>query len=293
MEKVGFLGLGIMGAPMALNLLQAKVPLTVSDLNPDAVHRLVSAGAAQGTNREIAETSDIIITILPNGTVVKEVLLEMIPYLRPGQIVCDMSSVTPYESRQCADRLNQLQVAYMDAPVSGGEPGAKSGTLAIMCGGEQADFDRLLPVFHILGNSATLVGGIGCGSIAKLANQIIVNLNIAALSEALVFAAKVGADPEKVFHAISSGLAGSTVMRDKAPMMLEHNFVPGGKIAINLKDIRNAVGTAHEYSVPIPMSEQLLTIMEQLAADGHLGDDRSGIIQYFEQMAGIDVSKSK
>ncbi len=179
----------------------------------------------------------------------------------------------------------------MDAPVSGGEPKAIDGTLAFMVGGQPETFERMQPYFKIMGASALLVGPCGSGCIAKLANQIIVNLNITAVAEALVFATKAGVDPDKVYQAIRAGLAGSTVLDAKAPMMIGRNFKPGGKLSINLKDIKNVMATAHALDVPLPFTSQLLEVMQALKVDGHLDDDHSGIVQYFEKLAGVQVQR--
>lgn len=292
MSKIGFIGLGIMGRPMATNLVKAGQDVMVSDLNNEIVAELCAMGAASGTYAELASACDIILTILPTGAIVRDVLFGrngVASALTPGKVVCDMSSVTPGESQECYNRLKEIGVGFVDAPVSGGEPGAIAGTLAIMCGGDQADFARLVPIFDIIGSSALLIGPSGAGSITKLANQIIVNLNIAAVSEALVLAAKAGADPMKVYRAIRGGLAGSTVLDNKAPMMCARNFKPGGTIRVNHKDIKNALATAHDIDVPLPLTAQLFEIQQALKVSGHMDDDHSGYVQYFEQLAGIVV----
>lgn len=290
--KVGFIGLGIMGRPMAKNLLNAGVELVVSDLNTEAVNELVSLGAEAGTYEQIGQKCDIILAILPNGKIVQDVLFGedgVSKALTAGKIVCDMSSVTPTESKTCYSKLKELGVGFVDAPVSGGEPGAIAGSLAIMCGGDEKDFDALQEIFGILGNSSLLIGPSGSGSVTKLANQIIVNLGIATVSEALVLATKAGADPMKVYKAIRGGLAGSAVLDAKAPMMCARNFVPGGKISINHKDIKNVVNTAHDLDVPLPLTAELFEIMQALKVSGHMNDDHAGIVQYFEQLAGVEV----
>lgn len=292
MKKVGFIGLGIMGKPMAKNLLKANVPVMVSDLNQVAVDDVVAAGATSGSYAEIGRECDVIITILPNGAIVQSVLFDtngVASTLCAGKLVCDMSSVTATESKICYDKLKAIGVGFVDAPVSGGEPGAIAGTLAIMCGGDEADFDAMKPYFDILGSSAMLIGPSGSGSVTKLANQVIVNLNIAAVSEALVLATKCGADPMKVYKAIRGGLAGSAVLDAKAPMMCERNFVPGGKISINHKDIKNVLATAHSVDVPMPLTAQLFEIQQALKVGGHMNDDHAGYVQYFEQLAGVIV----
>lgn len=292
MSKVGFIGLGIMGRPMAENLVKAGQDVMVSDLNAKVVEELCALGASSGTYAELARSCDLILTILPTGAIVREVLFGengVASALTPGKVVCDMSSVTPGESQECYARLKAMGIGFVDAPVSGGEPGAIAGTLAIMCGGDQADFDRLVPLFEIMGSSALLIGGSGAGSVTKLANQIIVNLNIAAVSEALVLATKAGVDPMKVYHAIRGGLAGSAVLDAKAPMMCRRDFRPGGTIRVNHKDIKNVLATAHEIDVPLPLTAQLFEVQQALKVSGHMDDDHSGYVQYFEQLAGVVV----
>lgn len=294
MKKVGFIGLGIMGAPMALNLLKAGTDLMVFDVNEAAVKRLAKEGAAAATKAEIAKECEIIFLILPNGSVVSDVLFGeagLAAGLKEGTVVCDMSSVTPVESQECFEHLKAQGVSFVDAPVSGGEPGAVSGTLAIMAGGEPEAFETLKPYFEIMGSSALLIGGSGSGSITKLANQVIVNLTIATVSEAFVLASKAGADPEKVYHAIRGGLAGSAVLDAKIPMILERNFTPGGKISINYKDIKNVIDTAHKLDVPLPLTSQLFEILKSLKVAGHMNEDHGGIVQYFEALADTKVCR--
>ena len=202
-----------------------------------------------------------------------------------------MSSVTPVESKECFAGLKKIGVGFVDSPVSGGEPGAVNGTLAFMAGGRQEDFDKLMPYYNIMGSSAVLIGDSGSGSVTKLANQIIVNNTIAIVSEAFVMATKAGADPVKVYEAIRGGLAGSAVLDAKIPMIVERNFVPGGKISINHKDIKNVVNTAHAIDVPIPYSAQLYEILQTLKIHGHMNDDHGGIVQYFEALADVQVKK--
>lgn len=294
MSKVGFVGLGIMGKPMAKNMLAGGVDLMVNDLNQEAVEELVAAGASAGTLAEIGAQCDVIFMILPSGEISKAVLLGengIASTLTAGKIVCDMASVTPIESKECYEALAKLGVGFIDSPVSGGEPGAIKGTLAFMAGGDQKDFDALMPYYDIMGSSAILVGGSGSGSVTKLANQIIVNNTIAIVSEAFVLASKAGADPVKVYNAIRGGLAGSAVLDAKIPMIVERNFVPGGKISINHKDIKNVVNTAHSLDVPIPYSAQLYEILQTLKIHGHMNDDHGGIVQYFEALADVKVEK--
>jgi 2-hydroxy-3-oxopropionate reductase len=291
-DTLGFIGLGIMGRPMALNLLRKGCRLLVHDINPAATAELVAAGAQAASPEQIGAACSLLFTILPTGAIVQEVLFGSggaAGALKPGSVVIDMSSVTPGEAQTCAQQLAVRQVGFLDAPVSGGEPKAIDGTLAFMVGGSQVDFERVLPYFQKMGASALLVGACGSGCITKLANQIIVNLNITAVAEALVFASKAGVDPEKVYQAIRGGLAGSAVLDAKAPMMIRRNFKPGGKLSINLKDIKNVMATAHALDVPLPFTSQLLEVMQALKVDGHLDDDHGGIVQYFEKLAGVEV----
>ena len=292
--KIGFIGLGIMGRPLAKHLANAGFELIVSDINPDPVQELVSLGAETGSYAEIGEQCEVVITILPTGSIVQSVLFGeggVASTIKPGSLVIDHSSVSPVESRECYDRLKEKSVDFIDAPVSGGEPGAIAGTLAIMAGGDEAVFERAKQYMEPYASSILLIGGCGTGSIAKLANQIIVTNNIAIVSEALTFAVKAGADPEKVYLAIRGGLAGSAVLDAKAPMMLNRNFVPGGPIRINHKDIANVVKTAHAIDAPIPYTAQLFEIMQSLKIHGLMGEDHSAIVKYFEAMADVKVEK--
>ncbi len=296
MGKIGLIGLGIMGKPMAFNMLKNGADLLVSDLDKAAVNEAVSRGAQEADYAAIGRQCEIIITMLPNGAIVQDVLFGkdgVAGTIRPGTLVCDMSSVTATESKTCYEKLKALGCGFVDAPVSGGEPGAVAGSLAIMCGGDEADFRRMEPVFAMVGSSWILVGPSGSGSVAKLANQIIVNLNIAAVSEALVLAAKAGVDPMRVYKAIRGGLAGSAVLDAKAPMMCRRDFRPGGKISINHKDIKNVLATAHDIDVPLPLTATLFEIQQTLKAHGHMDDDHGGYVQYFEALAGVTVQSDE
>lgn len=289
---VGFIGLGIMGKPMAKNLLAAGVELMVYDINTEAMKQLEEAGAISGSLQEMGEKCTVIFTILPNGSIVKQVLFDngISSTIKPGSIVCDMSSVTPLESQFCSEELKKQKVGFVDAPVSGGEPGAIQGTLAFMVGGEEEDFEALKPYFEIMGSSAVLIGDSGSGSVTKLVNQVIVNLNIAVVSEAFVFAQKAGVDVKKVYEAIRGGLAGSVVLDSKIPMIMERNFKPGGKISINHKDITNVMDAAHNIGVPMPMTCQLMEIFQILKGKGYMGEDHCGIVHYFEELADVQIT---
>lgn len=293
--KVGFIGLGIMGKPMSKNLLKAGYSLIVNDVNKAAVEELAALGAeSAGNAREVASRSDVVITMLPNSPHVKQVVLGangVIEAARPGLTVIDMSSIAPGASKEVAAKLAEKGVEMLDAPVSGGEPKAIDGTLSIMVGGKKEVFDTYLPLLQKMGSSVVLCGDIGAGNMTKLANQIIVAGNIAALSEALVLAAKSGVDPETVFRAIRGGLAGSTVMEAKAPMMLSGNFKPGFRIELHIKDLANAIETGHEVGVPLPITAQIMEMMQALKVDGKAANDHSGLVQYYEKLAQFEARR--
>jgi len=294
--KVGFIGLGIMGKPMAKNLLKAGYDLIVYDIAEEPVAELVAAGAtAAGSSKEVAEQCNgLLFTMLPNSPHVKSVLLGedgVLKGAKAGTIVIDTSSIAPLASQEVYKAAKEKGVSYLDAPVSGGEPKAIDGTLAIMVGGDEDVFDTVKDILLIVGGSAVYCGDSGSGNTTKLANQIIVALNIAAVSEAFVLAEKAGVDPEKVFNAIKGGLAGSTVMNAKVPLALEGNFKPGFRIELHIKDLLNAIETAHEVGVPIPLTAGVMEIMQALKVDGKAKDDHGGIIQYYEKLAGVKVRK--
>lgn len=295
MSKIGFIGLGIMGKPMAKNLLKAGYELVVYDINKQAVKDLVGVGAQEGFSpKDVAERTEIIITMLPNSPHVKEVILGengVLEGAKPGKIIVDMSSIAPLVSREIAAKVKEKGVEMLDAPVSGGEPKAIDGTLSIMVGGSPEVFEKVKDILLCMGSSAVLVGDIGSGNITKLANQIIVALNIAAMSEALVLATKAGVDPEKVYQAIRGGLAGSTVLDAKAPMVMQRNFNPGFRIELHIKDLMNALDTAHEIGVPAFLTAQVMEIMQALKVEGKEKQDHSSIIQFYEKLAGVEVKK--
>ncbi|AWI06309.1 2-hydroxy-3-oxopropionate reductase [Clostridium drakei] len=296
-KNIGFIGLGIMGRPMTLNLLKAGYKVTVYDINKEAIEKLVAEGAKGAASpKEVGENSDVIITMVPNSKHVREAVLSengVAKGAKAGSVVIDMSSITPVASKEIAKELSEFGIEMLDAPVSGGEPGAVAATLSIMVGGKEQVFESVKDVLQAMGRDIVLVGANGCGVTAKLANQVIVNLNIAAMSEALVLAAKAGIDVEKMYQAIRGGLAGSVVLDAKVPLILDRNFVPGGKISINLKDITNVMETAHSIDVPLPLCSQLLEIMHALKADGKENDDHGGIVQYYEKIAKVEVRREQ
>ena len=294
-KQIGFIGLGIMGKPMAMNLLKAGYSLTVYDIRPEPVKEVVAAGAAEGkSSKDVAGKSEIVITMLPNSPEVKEAVLGkdgVLDGAKSGMILIDMSSIAPLVSKEVCSKLAEKGVEVLDAPVSGGEPKAIDGTLSIMVGGKKEVFDEVEDILKVMGGSAVLVGDIGSGNTTKLANQIIVALNIAAMSEAMVLATKAGVDPEKVYQAIRGGLAGSTVLDAKVPLALEGNFKPGFRIELHIKDLANALETAQEIEAPVPLASGVMEIMQALKADGKGGDDHGGIIQYYEKMAKVEVRR--
>jgi len=295
MKKIGFIGLGIMGKPMSKNLLKAGYPLVVYDIVAETVDEVVKAGAEKGTSpKDVAAKADAIITMLPNSPHVKEVVLEkngIIETMRPGSILIDMSSIAPLVSREVAAALAAKKIRMLDAPVSGGEPKAIDATLSIMVGGNRADFDEYLPILKTMGASVVLCGEIGAGNVTKLANQIVVAANIAAVSEALVLATKAGVNPDLVFQAIRGGLAGSTVMDAKSPMMLDRNFKPGFRINLHIKDLNNVLDTAKGISAPTPLTEEAMKMMLSLRDDGMGDNDHSALVRYYEKIAGIEVRR--
>jgi 2-hydroxy-3-oxopropionate reductase len=295
MTKIGFIGLGIMGKPMSKNLIKAGYQLIVSDFNKNAVSELQQLGAEVAeTPKEIAEKSDIVITMLPNSPNVKQVALGengLIEGAHEGLVYIDMSSIAPAASQEVYKVLIEKGVDMLDAPVSGGEPKAIDGTISVMVGGKKEVFDRVKPVLEAMAGSVVLVGEIGAGNVTKLANQVIVALNIAAVSEAFVLSQKAGVNPEAVFEAIRGGLAGSTVLEAKAPMMLDRNFNPGFRINLHIKDLTNAMEAGHEVGAPLPLTAAVLEMMYGLKVDGHEFDDHSSLLKYYEKLANTEVSR--
>jgi 2-hydroxy-3-oxopropionate reductase len=295
MTKIGFIGLGIMGKPMSKNLIKAGYQLIVSDFNKNAVSELEQLGAEVAvTPKEIAEKSDIVITMLPNSPNVKQVALGengLIEGAHEGLVYIDMSSIAPAASQEVYKVLIEKGVDMLDAPVSGGEPKAIDGTISVMVGGKEEVFNKVKPVLEAMAGSVVRVGEIGAGNVTKLANQVIVALNIAAVSEAFVLSQKAGVNPEAVFEAIRGGLAGSTVLEAKAPMMLDRNFNPGFRINLHIKDLTNAMEAGHEVGAPLPLTAAVLEMMYGLKVDGHEFDDHSSLLKYYEKLANTEVSR--
>ena len=293
--KIGFIGLGIMGKPMSKNLLQAGYSLVVMDRNAAAVAELAALGAeVAATPKAVAALSDIVITMLPNSPQVREVALGengLIEGAKAGSVLIDMSSIAPLASREISAALAAKQIAMLDAPVSGGEPKAIDATLSVMVGGDKEVFDRCFEVMKTMAGSVVHTGDIGAGNVTKLANQVIVALNIAAMSEALVLATKAGVNPDLVFQAIRGGLAGSTVLEAKAPMVMDRNFKPGFRIDLHIKDLANALDTSHGVGAQLPLTAAVMEMMQALRADGLGNADHSALACYYEQLAKVEVSR--
>ena len=286
--KIGFVGLGIMGKPMAKNLMKEGHELLVDDCNADAVNEVVEAGAKAGTKAEIAENCEVVVTMLPNSPHVKEVVCGangLLENAHEGLIIIDMSSIAPLASQEVAAKCKEKGVHFLEAPVSGGEPKAIDGTLSIMCGGDEEIFEKCMPLLKAMGSDVVLCGSVGAGNTTKLANQIIVASNIAAVSEGFMLAKRAGVDPNKVFAAIKGGLAGSTVMNAKGTMMLENNTKPGFKIDLHIKDLNNALETGHAVGAPLPITASVMEMMQMLHADGMGQCDHSAIAKYYEKLA--------
>lgn len=291
--KVGFIGLGIMGKPMSKNLLKKGHEVVVFDFNKAAVEEVVACGAvAVESSAEVAALCDQIITMVPNSPHVRAVVFGekgIAETAKPGTTLIDMSSIDPVESQKIGAELEKIGVDMLDAPVSGGEPKAIDGTLSVMVGGKKETFEKYYDLLMCMAGSVTYVGDLGAGNIAKLANQIVVAVNISAVAEALSFAKKCGADPELVYKAIRGGLAGSTVMDAKAPMMIAHNFKPGFRIELHIKDLNNALNAAHAVSAPVPLTGQLMEMMQALKCDGAEKDDHSALLKYYEKIGNITI----
>lgn len=292
-KKVGFIGLGIMGKPMAKNLIRAGYSLVIYDLVEQPVNELKIDGAEEAVSpASLASNVKTIITMLPNGPEVRDVVAGnngILAGASPGSTIIDMSSIAPGVSQEMSKICKSRGIRFIDAPVSGGEPKAIDGTLAIMVGCDETDFEPNIAILKAMGSSVVRTGKVGSGNVTKLANQIIVALNIAAISEAYVLASKAGVNPSLIFDAIRGGLAGSTVMNSKTPMMLDRNFKPGFKIKLHIKDLANAIDTGHQVGAPLPLTSIVMEIMQALKVDGKEENDHSVLVQYFEKLAQIEI----
>lgn len=294
MKRIGFIGLGIMGKPMARNLLRAGYPLVVHNRSREPVKELVSEGAEEAFSpKEVAQRSDVVITMLPDSPDVEKVILGengVIEGVREGMTVIDMSTISPVVTRRIAEKLREKGVEMLDAPVSGGEEGAINATLSIMVGGKKEVFEKHRDIFETLGRNVVHVGENGAGQIAKACNQIIVAGTLEIVSEALMLASKAGVDPEKVVKAITGGAADCWALRARAPKMLKHDFKPGFKSSYHLKDLRIAVSTASEYGAVLPVTHMLHEMFKSMVQKKRGDYDHSGIATIIEDLSGHKIS---
>ena len=294
MSKIGFVGLGIMGTPMAEHLIKAGHEVSLFSI-PSIPQSLVDAGGkARASGKEVAQNADVIIIMVPDTPHVASALFDangIAEGLSAGKIVVDMSSISPIETKEFAKKINALGCEYLDAPVSGGEVGAKNATLSIMVGGKQATFDTVKPLFELMGKNITLVGGNGDGQTAKVANQIIVALNIGAVAEALLFAAKAGADPAKVREALMGGFASSKILEVHGERMVKRTFNPGFRIELHQKDLNLALSSARKLGLSLPNTATAQELFNSCAAHGGSAWDHSGMVRALELMANFEIGQ--
>ncbi|HEX4757722.1 MAG TPA: 2-hydroxy-3-oxopropionate reductase [Terracidiphilus sp.] len=295
MATIGFIGLGIMGRPMVRNLMKAGHTVIAYDAFQKALDSSVADGAQRASSsKDVASRTTTIITMVPDGPQVEEAVLGpggVLEGARAGTLIIDMSSINPGVSQKVGAACAAKGIEFLDAPVSGGEPKAIDGTLAIMVGGDEKVFAKAEPILKCMGSSVLLTGPVGAGNTTKLANQIMVACNIAAMGEALVLATRCGLDPEVVFNAVKGGLAGSTVLNAKAPMLIGRNFKPGFKIKLHQKDLRNALQTAEANNVYLPFTALVQQMLNSLVADGKGDLDHSAIATVIETLSHVEVKK--
>ncbi|QGH35949.1 2-hydroxy-3-oxopropionate reductase [Gracilibacillus salitolerans] len=289
MERVGFIGLGIMGKPMAKNIMKSGYDLVVYNRSQTSVQELIKEGAeAAQSPKEVAQKVDVLVTMLPDSPDVKKVLLGVdgaIEGLSKGKMVIDMSSISPIVARELDVTLQDKGIRMMDAPVSGGESGAIEGTLAIMVGANESDYELYRKLLLAMGKSVHRVGDVGSGNVAKLVNQSIVALNIAAISEAFLLGAKSGVDPRSIYEAISGGLAGSNALNAKFPMMTDNNFMAGFTLELHKKDLDNVLKNAQSLNVEMPLTSMVTEFVEDLIKSGEAKSDHSALLKYFENLS--------
>lgn len=293
MKKIGFLGMGIMGLPMAINLVK-KSGHSVMGFDISLEKRNIlkeNGGIPVEKAEEIYNTCDIIFLCLPTNDLVKANIQGIVNTGRHGVIIVDLSSTAPNVIREMYSKAKKNEVRLLDSPVSGGEAGAIAGTLVIMCGGDKEVFDEVQPLLLCVGNSATYMGLTGCGSVAKLANNMIVGCNIGAVCESFAFAVKAGLDPEVLFSAIKDGFAGSAVMSSKIPKIISRDFTASARIAIHQKDLKNAVDLAEKLDVEIPMSKMVLEYMDEMEINGKENEDHCAIARIYEKNMGVEIKK--
>lgn len=290
-ERIGFVGLGIMGKPMVRNLVKAGYELVVHNRSRGAVDELAAesdAVTAAGSAREVAGQVSIVITMLPDSPDVEDAVFGetgLLEAMGEGHLLIDMSTIAPTTAIEVAQALTERKASALDAPVSGGDKGAIAGTLSIMVGGDAADFDRAKPIFEAVGKTIVHVGAAGAGQIVKACNQVVVALNYAAVSEALVLGAKAGVDPEKIVEVLSGGLAASRVLEMRGPSMIQHQFAPGFRVNLHRKDLGIALATGKEHEVPLPVTALVSQFFDMLAAEGHGELDHSSLLSLFEGFA--------
>ena len=292
-ERVGFIGLGIMGGPMARNLMEAGYGLTVHNRSPEKAEELGEAGATVAeTPGEAAENSDVVITMLPDSPQVREVVAGedgVLEGISQGSLIVDMSTISPVVTEELAEAVKQKGASMLDAPVSGGDVGAIEGTLSIMVGGEEADFERAKPLFEAMGKTITHVGPVGAGQVTKAANQIVVALTIEAVSEALVLGSKGGVSPEKILEVLSGGLAGNKVMEVKREKFLSHTFEPGFRSELHHKDLGIALAAGREYGVVLPVTAIVDQMLLSMRRKGWGGEDHSALLRVIEDLSQHEI----
>ena len=288
-EKIGVIGLGVMGRPIAQNLMEAGYELVLYNRTPEKAEEVAGDGATVvGSPREVAESCDVVVLMLPDSPQVEEIVEGedgVLEGLKEGALIVDMSTISPVVTRELAEKIEERGASMLDAPVSGGEPGAQQGTLAIMAGGSEEDFERARPLLEVMGDAITHVGLTGAGQTAKAANQIVVAVTLEGISEALVLASKAGVAPEKILEAISGGLAGSNVMEAKKENFLEHDFEPGFRVDLHHKDLGIALATGREYGVSLPVTAIVDQMLESLKTKGRGDRDHSAILTLIEDQA--------
>lgn len=293
--RIGFIGLGVMGGPMAINVCKAGHEVHVFDMVPAAVEKLVAAGAiAEKSSREVAEKTDIVITMLPNSPHVKAVILGengVLAGRHDGLIIIDMSSIAPLVTKEVGAKCAEVGVELFEAPVSGGEAKAIDGTLNLMCGGTPELLEKVRPILETMAANIVLCGELGAGNTTKLVNQHIIAVELGAIAEAFVMGKKAGVDPEVIYNAIHGGAAGSFQMDAKLPQLLKRNFKPGFRLNLHIKDLNNAIETGHSVGAPMPLASAVMDIMKYEQANGNGNLDHSIMMTYFEKLAGAEITK--
>lgn len=293
-ERIGFIGLGIMGRPMAWNLMRAGYDLVVHNRTAAKAEELAEGGAtAVGTPREVAELSDVVITMLPDSPDVEQVVAGengVLEGIRSGALLVDMSTISPVVTRELYGRLKERGASMLDAPVSGGDVGAIEGTLSIMVGGEESDFERAEPLFEVMGRTIVRVGPSGAGQVTKAANQVVVGLTIAAVSEALVLGSRGGVEPEKILDVLGGGLAGNQVMKVKRQKFLEHVFEPGFRSELHHKDLGIALSAGREYGIALPVTAVVDQLFQAMKKKGWGGEDHSGLLRVIEDLSEYRIA---